>query len=386
MDLVWVAGAWGVWFAACRVAFAVSGRWVPPVRVSGVPVPAAVLGLVRGRPARAQYVATVLDLGGRGWLDVDRARVALPGEPPAESLWEHERYVLRQVAARMAGAGDAPLGAVVPGAADLRREFTGLVRRSAGELGLAGPRWRTRAVPVLLAVTLLVPGSLSLGLVDWGIFEVGGFVALLAASWGIGRGIPRYRITPAGRALAASDAVEPVGDRRTAEAAAELGRAREAETWSARNGRWRRVEVDRTPSPDSPWAAGLGAVVALGVGAGVQWLDHWGARVIGALFLLAGLLGAAETVRGLRRNRVLPRRAEVAGRVVSLWTHDRHAGEHRTVTEYYAAVDEDGVEAAVSYQVGEDFHRRVTTGDSVRLLVDPRRRRLVEVIRHERPE
>ncbi|SNR93742.1 hypothetical protein SAMN05216276_1001328 [Streptosporangium subroseum] len=385
MDLVWAAVAWVVWFAAYRWAISLTDRRESP-QVSPGPVPPSVLGLVRGLPARHLYLTALLDLAERGWLDVDRERVSNSAHQPEEPLRPFERWALEQVTARMAGMDEAPLEAVVPDPDHLQAEFVPLVRQSSDELGLTERRWRTRTVPVLLAVLLFVPGILTLNVVSWVVVQFFGLVGLVWAAWTVGGGAPRRRVTPAGRAFADthSEAVTG-GDQHTNAIAAALEQSGDAETWSSRGG-WHRVEVDRSPAPDSPWSSALGAVLCLGVGTGVQWIDYWQARAIGGLFLVAGITALVGAVRGFRRIRRTPARAEVTGQVVSLWTHEVRTGSDppRSRTDHYVAVDDGQSEPVPSYQVGERFYRRVRPGDSVRLLVNPRTRSLVEVISHER--
>jgi hypothetical protein len=386
VDLVWAAVAWAVWFAAYRWAVILTDRRQSP-QVSPGPVPPSVLGLVRGLPARRLYVTALLDLAKRGWLDVDRARVSSSAHQPEEPLWPFERWVLEQVTARMAGTDEAPLEAVVPDPDHLQAEFVPLVRRSSDELGLTERRWRTRIVPVLLAVFLFVPGTLTLDLVSWSVVQFFGFVGLVGAAWVVGGGAPRHRVTPAGRAFAdANSEAVTGGDQRTNAVAVALGQSGDVETWSSLGG-WHKVEVDRSPSPDSPWSSALGAVLCLGVGAGVQWIDYWQARAIGGLFLVAGITALVDAVRGFRRVRRTPARADVTGQVVSLWTHEVRTTSttgRSSRTTHYVAVDDARSDPVRSYQVDERFYRRVQPGDSVRLLVNPRTRSLVEVVSHER--
>ncbi|GAA4221209.1 hypothetical protein FHR32_005327 [Streptosporangium album] len=386
MGLVWVAVAWAVWFTAYGLAILLSDRRESPQVLSG-PVPPSVLGLVKGLPARRLYVTALLDLAGRGWLDVDRARVSISARQPEELLWPFERWVLEQVTARMAGTDEAPLEAVVPDPDHLQAEFAPLVRRRSDELGLTERRWHTRTVPVLLAVLIFVPGTLTLNLVSWNVVQFFGIVGLAGAAWVIGRGVPRHRVTAAGRAFAdANSEAVTGGDQRTDAVAVALGESREVETWSSLGG-WRKVEVDRSPSPASPWSSALGAVIGIGVGAGVQWTGYWQARAVGGLFLVAGIIALVGAVREFRRVRRMPARADVTGQVVSLWTHEVRTTSstgRRSRTDHYVAVDDGQSKPVRSYQVDGRFYHHVGPGDSVRLLVDPRTRRLVEVISHER--
>ncbi|MFI7618525.1 hypothetical protein ACIBP6_45615 [Nonomuraea terrae] len=77
-------------------------------------------------------------------------------------------------------------------------------------------------------------------------------------------------------------------------------------------------------------------------------------------------------------------RLEAAGHVVKRWVKVESVGESNSRTRYYVALH-DGVSAkATAYEVGAGVYRDVLPGDSVRLLVKPRKGAVVRVLAHDR--
>lgn len=75
-------------------------------------------------------------------------------------------------------------------------------------------------------------------------------------------------------------------------------------------------------------------------------------------------------------------RQEIAGHVVKRWVHETTDDQGRSV-EYYIALHDGHSEKAISFRVSESLYRDVLPGDSVRLLVKPRRW-VVRVLAHDR--
>ncbi|SDL25794.1 hypothetical protein SAMN05421874_11892 [Nonomuraea maritima] len=156
MDLVWPVAAWALWVAALVAAFKLSDRGGDAEPAADPAVPAPVAEFLRGMRAQDVFHSTLLDLAGRGRLAIDGDLLSLTGaEEPAPA--PYEEWALERVRARMAGARQAPVVALMPGGAALDADFVPLVRQAAIDLGLARRRWPTMAVPLLLAVTLVVP-------------------------------------------------------------------------------------------------------------------------------------------------------------------------------------------------------------------------------------
>ncbi|MEV4391890.1 hypothetical protein [Nonomuraea sp. NPDC049607] len=202
MDLVWPALAWAVWAAALAAAFGLTTRRAAsPPPVPAPQAPPSVVELLRGLRAGEVFHATVFDLARRGFLTIRGDRLTLSANGEGQ-LWPYERWVLDRMAARLAGAPQAPVVAVMPDSGDLDAEFVPLVRQSAIDLGLARRRWQSMLVPLLLAAALAVPWyvTISQAGVSWPgwIATAGAFVAGTALLLG-GRG---FLLTPLGREAA----------------------------------------------------------------------------------------------------------------------------------------------------------------------------------------
>ncbi|MFI7461165.1 hypothetical protein [Nonomuraea sp. NPDC049646] len=202
MDLVWPASAWALWFAALAAAFGLTTRRAAAPPAAPAPAaPPAVVELLRGLRAGEVFHATVFELARRGFLTIrdDRLTLSATGEG---QVWPYERWVLDRVAARMGGAPQAPVVALMPDSGDLDAAFVPLVRQSAIDLGLARRRWGSMLVPLLLAAGLAGPWyvTISQAGVSWPgwIATAGAFVAGAALLLG-GRG---FVLTPLGREVA----------------------------------------------------------------------------------------------------------------------------------------------------------------------------------------
>lgn len=203
MDLVWPVAAWALWVAALAAAFKLSlsdrGDGAEPAAAPAVPAPVA--ELLRGMRAQDVFHSTLLDLAGRGRLAIDGDLLSLaegagPGAP-------YEEWALERVRARMAGARQAPVVALMPDGATLDADFVPLVRRAAIDLGLARRRWPTMAVPVLFAVTLVVPWYCTVAAsgIAWpGIIAT---AVSLVAGIGLLMGGRGFLLTPRGREVSA---------------------------------------------------------------------------------------------------------------------------------------------------------------------------------------
>ncbi|HEX4812536.1 MAG TPA: hypothetical protein VFV66_07260 [Nonomuraea sp.] len=173
MDLVWPVSAWVAWVAALVIALKVASRDQPAAAAPAPEAPPPVVELLRGLRPQEVFHSTLFELAGRGWARIEGDRLALAGgdgdrsSPVAggpapvagavrEPLAAYERWVLERVAARMAGAPQAPVIALMPDGTDLDSEFVPLVQRHAIDLGLARRRWPV-LVPFALAALLAVP-------------------------------------------------------------------------------------------------------------------------------------------------------------------------------------------------------------------------------------
>lgn len=387
VDLVWAVVAWGAWIAALAATHAWSGR--DPRSGTATPrgcppVPSAVRDVLRRRPADDVFRSALADLARQGRLTLEDEHVSRPA-PPGPEPWPYESWVLRQVTARLSGERRAPVGAVVPEGRELEKAFLPLVRECACALGLARPRWRTKLVPLLLTGGLLVPWTVTLALVRWGFADIVCTVAALGIGTVLWTSEPRLFLTPLGRSVIgpspaaqvppiAPEPVETAGPSKT----------QDDMVWSAQRGDWRRVRVDRTPATDPPWIGiAVSPPIAM-LGGLFAWIfDDWPPRIAALAMLVGGLAGTAFFAVRLLRERGTPRRAEVAGKVVERWVHVVEGEQSRTYVPHLA-VDDGTSDSARSYQVVRDFYERVVPGDSVRLLVDPRRGRVLQVLEHRR--
>ncbi|RSN00334.1 hypothetical protein DMB42_41195 [Nonomuraea sp. WAC 01424] len=202
MDLVWPASAWALWFAALAAAFGLTTRRAAAAPAAPAPpAPPAVVELLRGLRAGELFHATVFELARREWVTIRGDRLSLSAQGEGR-VWPYEQWVLDRVAARLAGAPQAPVVALMPDSGDLDAEFVPLVRQSAIDLGLARRRWQSMLVPLLLAAALVVPWyvTISHAGVSWPgwIATAGAFVAGVALLLG-GRG---FLLTPLGREAA----------------------------------------------------------------------------------------------------------------------------------------------------------------------------------------
>ncbi|GGT24268.1 hypothetical protein ACFFV7_37485 [Nonomuraea spiralis] len=202
MDLVWPASAWALWFAALAAAFGLTTRRAAAAPAApAAPAPPAVVELLRGLRAGELFHATVFELARREWVTIRGDRLSLSAQGEGR-VWPYEQWVLDRVAARLAGAPQAPVVALMPDSGDLDAEFVPLVRQSAIDLGLARRRWQSMLVPLLLAAALVVPWyvTISHAGVSWPgwIATAGAFVAGVALLLG-GRG---FLLTPLGREAA----------------------------------------------------------------------------------------------------------------------------------------------------------------------------------------
>ncbi|MFC7590132.1 hypothetical protein ACFQYP_45415 [Nonomuraea antimicrobica] len=117
--------------------------------------------------------------------------------------------MLRRVRARLAGAPEAPVTALMPSGSDLDGGFVPLVRQCAIDLGLARRRWPSVIVPVLLAAGLVLPwyATIAAAGLSWpGLIAT---TASLVAGIGLLMGGRGFVLTPAGRELAESAPIGP---------------------------------------------------------------------------------------------------------------------------------------------------------------------------------
>ncbi|MFC5833025.1 hypothetical protein [Nonomuraea insulae] len=156
MDLVWPATAWALWVATLAAALKVSSRARNFRQASEEPMPAPVAELLRGMRAQDVFHSALSELAGRGWVRIEGDHLSA-GEALDEPLRPYEEWVLERVRARLAGAQEAPVVALMPEGSDLDGGFVPLVRQCAIDLGLARRRWPSMIVPVLLAAGLVLP-------------------------------------------------------------------------------------------------------------------------------------------------------------------------------------------------------------------------------------
>jgi hypothetical protein len=396
-----------------------------PAPVPAGPEPPAVAALLAGgcRLRPEAWAGTLLDLAARGRYRIVarpggelRCLAAGPAAGPG-ALAAYELAALAHVRARLAPTGEAPPSALGSGhraGADAGwTQFRDGVIAEAAQLGLVRRRVG-RPLIAVLRVAAVVPGVLvflalhaarpgAAGVVTGLFFGYLTFGVLGFPVLGVLRGV---RPTRPGRAAGArwrglaamlrqAPETPPVrpGDRMPAYAAA-LGAApalaaafgglpRDA-IWSSYGGRWRLV---RRGSPSermitNPVLAVLVGVWAVlfvaGIAAAAQfsrsaygWIAVIGAAAVAGLALVL-------TVRALARNLRLPTEVTVDGQVVDSWLV---TGDAETPDLHCLAVDDGWSEVAWSLAVPAATRARLGVGDHVRLRVDARRNRMLEITR-----
>jgi len=158
---------------------------------------------------------------------------------------------------------------------------------------------------------------------------------------------------------------------------------RPGDAWSSFSGTWRLVKT----GPGE--GTGMGAGVAMLAGA--VWLGviayalnlGVGAGPVPLIPLAAAALLAAGGVRRLIRLSALPDRATFDGQVIARWEQEVDSESNSSKnTEGYVSVDDGQRGWTFS---GDPAFSRVTLGDLVRVTVNPRSRKLIELTVTGRP-
>jgi hypothetical protein len=398
--------------------------------------PPAVAALLAGgcRLGRPALAGTLLDLAARGWYRIVPGdgglrcvAAAAPTGVPSGLLPAYEQVELAHVHVRLAATGDAPPSALAAGqstgADDGWARFRAGVIAEAGRLGLVRRRvgrtttWLLRtaaAVPgvlVFLAIHAARPGGAG---VAAGLFF--GYVTFGALGFpvlGVLRGVRPTRAGAAAgaqwRGLAATLRQDPLlsggspatlltapgggrpADRRVAYAVA-LGAApglaavfappEPGTVWSSYGGRWRLVRRgDATErvvtNPALVVLVGVWAVLFV---AGMVAFAQFSRTVYAPLIVLGAVAVAAGgvllTTRALLRNLRRPTSLTVDGQVVDSWLV---TGDSDSPDRHCLAIDDGHTDPAWSLQVTPAVRARFHIGDQVRLRVDARRNRLLEL-------
>jgi hypothetical protein len=420
------------------------GRAAAPDALGGLARPAMVnLVLCNCTPGAAAYQATILELAARGLLTVSNDQgdllVTLPQAPPgAPGLTDYERQVLGDVRARLADTGAAPFAALAEACAvDVRGTWDPFEKKliaEARDRGICRPLLPLTARTVLLvfaataaiaAVTVLVAWPHRLGALDGPVWTP--LIAVIVFWFGLGQMEDEHRLTATGRALAAAcqreqaalAAAGPVWDdpapaslRRRAfavaggiaeavpgslapgapgpgrrrgvrrlRAARPESKQRPGDAWSSYSGSWRLVKTGPGEGTGmgagvamlagAVWLAVIAYAVHLGVGAGPVLLIP----LAGAALLAVG------GVRRLIRLSALPDRATFDGQVIARWEQETDS-ENGSSTVRYISVDDGQRGWTFS---GDATYNRLGLGDLVRVMVNPRSRKLIELTVTGRP-
>ena len=422
------------------------GRPAAPDALGGPARPAMVNLVLRNcTPGAAAYHATILDLAARGFLTVSNDQgdllvtlaQALPGAP---GLTGYERQVLGDMRARLADTGVAPFAALAEACAvDVRGTWDPFEQKliaEARDRGICRPLLPLTARTVLLifaataaiaAVTVLVAWPHRLGALDGPVWTP--LIAVIVFWFGLGQMEDEHRLTATGRALAATWKREQAGLARAGPAwddAAPASLQRRAFAVAAgisgatsgsqvagapgpgrRRGAWRlrAAPPERRQRPEDAWSSfsgawrlvktGPGEGTGMGAGvamlAGAAWLGviayalHLGDGTgpVPLILVAAAALLAAGGVRRLIRLSALPDRATFDGQVIARWEQeiDSESGSSKSA-EGYISVDDGQRGWTFS---GDRAYNRVALGDRVRVTVNPRSRKLIELTVTGRP-
>lgn len=324
------------------------------------------LAVTRGRPDRAAYVATILDLTARDYLMLTEPQpgylicALAPASRPISSLPLSERIVASNARIRLAGLGSAPLAVLTEACsadqATYWDPFEEALKGEARRCGVTQPRLPTAVTRVLQAVaaaagvlTFLAVHARHPGL--WYPLISGFIVFVLPASW-----VAAVRRTPrlsrAGAALAAqwrgAFANDPVAV--SYAAGAWSGPAVQRLAYAVAVG----IPVPgiQVPGPGSPSAA---------------WSSRTG----------DWRLVPIEPPSGKRGHRLAqPGLTQFDGQVIARWmTHS--SPEDEEISTWSIVVDDGG--RGRSFDVRPDVYGQVRLGDLVGVRVDPRSMKLLEL-------
>src|ERR1035438_230178 len=362
------AAAWGrrsagqrTWRGVCEVDRNPGGQ---PALVT--------LAVTRGRPDRAAYVATILDLTARDYLMLTEPQpgylicALAPASRPISSLPLSERIVASNARIRLAGLGGAPLAVLTEACsadqATYWDPFEEALKGEARRCGVTQPRLPTAVTRVLQAVavaagvlTFLAVHARHPGL--WYPLISGFIVFVLPASWvAAARRTPR--LSRAGAALAAqwrgAFANDPVAV--SYAAGAWSGPAVQRLAYAVAVG----IPVPgiQVPGPGSPSAA---------------WSSRTG----------DWRLVPIEPPSGKRGHRLAqPGLTQFDGQVIARWmTHS--SPEDEEISTWSIVVDDGG--RGRSFDVRPDVYGQVRLGDLVGVRVDPRSMKLLELTPARRP-
>jgi len=405
--------------------------------------PPAVVSLLAGQLKRTGYPATLLDLAARGWFALSAtgpgqvtcriqprppatrlAAAALPATAlPATGLAPFEARALGHVRLRADAAGFLPGAALGTGFDIGDKEFADAfraeVRADAAGRGLIRARI-SAATLVLLGLAGLPAATVAgVGLTQHdksGLLLLAfGYFAVLTWPAALRRG---FRLTTAGNAAlaewlgfrlaltggksrltAATALLASGGDRRIGYAAA-LGAAPDAirafaadenAPWSSFGGTWRRVQIG---DPDERFVPGK-----LLVGYALAWCGVFGLMALtightagpkwGLLFtVFPGCVAwgpAIWVLTSAERAGRLTEFAEFEGQIIRRWTDTRSTGgeDSSTYPVWCIAIDDGRQDQAWAVMITSAMYDSIRAGMIVRVQVNPRRNRLLDLARVE---
>jgi hypothetical protein len=399
-----------------------------PVDYAG-PVPEVLRVLLRPQTHRndpALLNAAILELAEAGVLRIDPADSNHPAMvsprtlPHASQLPDYQASVVsrllhRQGVSRM----PVPLTALQPdedpNAATWNKEFYRQLRTAAADRGLMQrPIGMSRFVAMGLTellVSVLAANALSHYWHGPGtLFPFIGFavVLFLILAWA-----SQIRPTPAGRAIAASQAPQPapaaipipaqyprpdatavmppVQNGATTQAAPDirilpdqLRPLPKNQVWSAYGGTWHPLDLN-TKESYAIRSGGLAIIVPIFfailslIGAVVAKRDGDPTGTATFVFFSAlPVILLAFVAMGMLRRRHLPKRAVIRGQVAKLWDIKRSTGEGET-RDYYCSLDVGRPPDTVRLKIGRDLFARMQVGVEVEVLVNPRRKSLKDI-------
>jgi hypothetical protein len=395
-------------------------------------LPPALVSLVLGKcdPGSEAYAATILDLAAGGLLAASAGsagwQIALqaPAEPRTgdTGLADYERQVLKEVTGRLHVIGSAPFEVLADAChVDVRGTWDPFLARLTAEArrrGICQPALPPRAGIVMLAgattVAIAACGYITGRLVTaapgaqaGGSGPVVTSVIAVLVFWTILRWLAGHdRLTALGSALAgqlrlelisaarpatygviAWGELDPASVRSAARAVAagvpRSGRRsrrpaanqRPGEVWSSFSGTWRPVRIR------VGLGMGMGGGFALLAAAAWAGLIAYGVSLPGGtgplpLILAAGAFTLAVLgVRVLARLSAMPATATFDGQVVARWVEEDNS-ENGSGRVPHIAVDD--AQRAWTFAGGQVFSR-VALGDLVRVTVNPRSGKLIDL-------
>jgi hypothetical protein len=403
-----------------------------PVDYAG-PVPEVLRVLLRPQTRRddpALLNAAILELAEAGVLRIEPADANHPAMvsprtmPHASQLPDYQASVVSRLLHRQ-GVSHMPVPLTAlrpdedPNAATWNKEFHRQLQTAAADRGLLQrPIGMSRAVTMGLTellVSVLAANALAHywhgpgTLFPFIIFAVVLFLILAWAS--------RIRPTPAGRAIAASQAPQPapapspaavpipaqyprldstqvmppIRNGAAAQPAPDirilpdqLRPLPKNQVWSAYGGTWHPLDLNTKET----YAIRSGSLVVIVpiffailslIGALVAKRDGDPTGTATFVFFSAlPVILLAFVAMGMLRRRHLPKRAVIRGQVAKLWDVKRSTGENET-RDYYCSLDVGRPPDSARLKIGRDLFGRMQVGIEVEVLVNPRRKSLKDI-------